>query len=156
MTKPSAVEKVFQLMGKLAENVPANRNLLELMYAALALGFEGRYAVLDNGRTQLESVRDRLANMLRQASPTVDRTLSPAWAGQRAGDARLRDGVRVWVVAAGLALLLGLVFAGLRFAVNDHANPTFSTLQALDVPAPPPATAASQGRGAAGSQLAFR
>ena len=59
-------EKVFQLMSKLAENIPGNRALLELMYVVLALGFEGRYRVLDNGRMQLDSVRQRLAQMLAQ------------------------------------------------------------------------------------------
>lgn len=131
-------EKVFQLMGKLAENVSANRNLLELMHTALALGFEGRYRVLENGRAQLDSVRERLAQMLRQATPTVDAALSPTWAGQAARQVRLRDGVPVWAVAAGVALLLGAVFATLRFNADDHSEPVFSALQALDVPAPPP------------------
>lgn len=131
-------EKVFQLMGKLAENVPANRNLLSLMHTALALGFEGRYRALENGRAQLDSVRERLAQMLRQATPTVDAALSPAWAGQAARQVRLRDGVPVWAVAAGVALLLGLVFATLRLNADDHSEPVFQALQALDVPAPPP------------------
>jgi type VI secretion system protein ImpK len=131
-------EKVFQLMGKLAENVPTNRNLLELMYMALALGFEGRYRVLDNGRAQLESVRERLAQMLRQNTPAVDRELSPAWPGVRARDARLRDGIPVWTVAAAAALLLMVLFVALRFAINDRSNPTFDALQALKVKAAPP------------------
>jgi len=131
-------EKVFQLMGKLAENVPANRNLLELMYAALALGFEGRYRVLDNGRAQLDSVRERLAQMLHQATPTVDKALSPTWEGVRAPVQRLRDGVPVWVVAAGAALVLALVFVGLRFGLSDRAGSAYATLAALDVPKPPP------------------
>ena len=60
-------EKVFQLMSKLAENVPANRNLLELMYVALAFGFEGRYRVLNDGKAQLESLaRAPLADAARQ------------------------------------------------------------------------------------------
>ena len=59
-------EKVFQLMSKLAENIPANRNLLELLYVVLAFGFEGRYRVLNDGKAQLESVRVRLSQMLRQ------------------------------------------------------------------------------------------
>lgn len=134
----SGGEKVFQLMGKLAENVPANRNLLELMYAALALGFEGRYRVVDNGRAQLESVRERLAQMLRQAAPTVDKALSPAWAGARRADARLTDGIPVWAVAALAALLLAAVFVALRFAINTRTDPTFTLLQSLDVKAAPP------------------
>ena len=34
-------EKLFQLMGKLAEDVPQHRNLLELMHVSLSIGFEG-------------------------------------------------------------------------------------------------------------------
>ncbi|MBQ1763068.1 MAG: DotU family type VI secretion system protein, partial [Aquincola sp.] len=135
----SGGEKVFQLMGKLAENVPANRPLLELMYMTLALGFEGRYRVIDNGRAQLETVRERLAQMLKQAAPTVDKELSPAWAGVRAGQQRLRDGIPVWVVAAVTALVLMLVFIALRMAINARTDPTFQALQSLDVKAAPPA-----------------
>ena len=135
----SGGEKVFQLMGKLAENVAANRHLLELMATVLALGFEGRYRVLEGGRAQLDGVRDRLADMLRQVTPPVEPALSPQWQGQRAAPQRLRDGVPVWVVGAGLALLLMGVFVALRLAINDRATPTFNALQALDIKAPPPA-----------------
>ena len=48
-------EKVFQLMARLAEKPDVNRDLLELIYAAVTLGFEGRYRVVDNGRAQLEA-----------------------------------------------------------------------------------------------------
>ena len=51
-------EKLFQLLGKLAENVGGNRGLLELIYSILALGFEGRYRVLQNGRAQLDNPSD--------------------------------------------------------------------------------------------------
>jgi type VI secretion system protein ImpK len=134
-------EKLFQLMGKLAENVPANRNLLELVQVVLALGFEGRYRVLDNGRTQLENVRERLAQMLRQARPPLDKELSPHWVGAGRGDARLRDGIPVWVVAAAAALGLTLLFVGLRLSIHDKTDATFGTLASLDVKAteaPPP------------------
>ena len=40
-------EKVFQLMASWPRSPAANRDLLELIYAALALGFEGRYRVID-------------------------------------------------------------------------------------------------------------
>ena len=142
-------EKLFQLMSKLAEDVPRHRNLLELLYALLALGFEGRYRVIENGRAQLDSVRERLAQLLRQNTAAVDKELSPQWAGAPAGDARLRDGIPVWVVAAGVALLLMLVFIGLRLTLSSRSDATFAQLEALDapqpatqvVPPPPPAAA---------------
>jgi type VI secretion system protein ImpK len=140
-------EKLFQLMGKLAEDVPKHRDLLELLHVVLSLGMEGRYRVLDNGRAQLENVRERLAQLLRQQRPAPDRELSPQWAGERAADARLRDGIPVWVVAAATALALLLLFAVLRLAADERSEPAFDALRTLDVkaaaPLPPPAPAAA-------------
>jgi type VI secretion system protein ImpK len=138
-------DKVYQLMSKLAENVDANRNLLELLYMVLALGFEGRYRVLDNGRAQLDSVRERLVQMLRQSRGTYEKALSPRWQGVEQRVARLHEGMPLWVMAAVVALLLGGVFAALRFKLGGEADAPFSVLAALDAkaaqvstPAPPP------------------
>lgn len=128
-------EKVFQLMSKLAENVPANRNLLELLYVALAFGFEGRFRVLDNGRAQLDAVRDRLAGLLAPAGGAGDRSLSPHWQGVPVAAARLRDGLPVWVVASIGALVLMLLFVGLRLSINAESDPTFAGLRGIDVKA---------------------
>ncbi|MGZ5204793.1 MAG: DotU family type VI secretion system protein [Caldimonas sp.] len=144
-------EKVFQLMSKLAENVPANRNLLELMYVALAFGFEGRYRVLNDGKSQLESLRTRLSQMLRGNRADGDKTLSPRWEGVPAKVARLRDGLPMWVVASLAGLILVGVYLGLSFSLNGASDNVFSTLQGLDVkaapiaatPPPPPPPAAA-------------
>ncbi len=139
-------EKVFQLLQRLAENPAQHRNLLELVYTALSLGFEGRYRVLDNGRAQLDSIRERLALKLRELSGPADRALSLQWQGVAAAPMRLRDGIPLWVMAAGLALLLLALFLVLRLTLNAQTDATFSALQGIDVPAaaaptpaPPPA-----------------
>ncbi len=142
-------EKVFQLMSKLAENVEGNRNLLELLYVALAFGFEGRYRVIDNGRAQLDSVRQRLAQLLRQGRPPADKALSPRWEGEPAAVARLRDGIPLWVTASIMAVALALAFAGMRLSLGARAEPVFAALSGLDAkaavvgstppPPPPPA-----------------
>lgn len=141
-------EKVFQLMAKLAENVSTNRHLLELMYVVLAFGFEGRYRVIDNGRSQLDSVRSRLAQMLQQGS-SPDPALSPRWEGVKAEAGGLRAGVPVWVAACVAGVLLLAVYLGLRFSINGASDPVFAQLRSFDVktavaaaPAPPPAPAA--------------
>ena len=139
-------EKVFQLLTRLAENPAQHRNLLELVYVTLSLGFEGRYRVATDGRAQLDSLRERLATMLRNLAGPADKALSLQWRGIAMPAVRLRDGVPIWVVAAGTLLLLALVFADLRLALNVQTDATFSALQALDAktavapPAPPPAT----------------
>src|SRR6266513_3347056 len=47
-------ENVFLLLNKMAEQPGANIDLLEFFYACLALGFEGRFRVIDGGKAQLE------------------------------------------------------------------------------------------------------
>jgi type VI secretion system protein ImpK len=122
-------EKVFQLLTKLAENPTQNRNLLEFVYMAMALGFEGRYRVLDKGREQLDSVRVRLAQMVRQGA--VSSELSTQWQGQVPPTRRLRDGVPIWVMATVLAVLLAVTFMVLRLSLNAQTDTAFSALQSL-------------------------
>src|SRR5262245_53018652 len=74
-------EKVFQLMARLAEKPEVHRDLLELIYAAITLGFEGRYRVIPNGGAQLEAVRDKLAQILRQQRGEFPRALAQHWQG---------------------------------------------------------------------------
>ena len=129
-------EKVFQLLTRLAENPSQHRNLLELVYITLSLGFEGRYRVQTDGRAQL----------IRGLAGPAEKSLSTQWRGLTAAPTRLRDGIPIWVVAAAAALLLVLVFVALRFSLNVQTDTSFSALQALDAqaakapPPPPPAT----------------
>ncbi len=144
-------EKVFQLLSKLGQDVPKNRHLLELMQAVLALGFEGRYRGMDNGRSQLEGIRERLSTLLRQQAGPLEPELSPQWQGV-ASHLRLRDGIPLWVIAAIAAGLLLLIFFVLQFTLNSRTNSVFNALQALDVKTtatprpPPPPVAAVQPR----------
>jgi len=57
-------EKFFQLLARLSQNPREHIYLLELINYCLLLGFEGRYRVMDNGRTQLETIKQRLWKMI--------------------------------------------------------------------------------------------
>ncbi len=124
-------EKFFQLLSKLAENPQGNRDLLELMYICLALGFEGRYRVIDNGRAQLEALRERLAQILRKARHEYERDLSANWQGatpQRSGVVAI---VPLWVAAAACGLLLLVVYFVLSYFLNDISDPAYAQIQAI-------------------------
>jgi len=127
-------EKVFQLLARLAQDVPTHRQLLELIYSVLALGFEGRYRVVENGRAQLDSVRQRLAELIAKERPPVEAELSPHWRGQGAGTVRLRESLPMWVFAAGFALLLALAWFGFRLALNQRSDATYAAVSSLRVP----------------------
>ncbi len=142
-------EKFFQLLSKLAESPREHRELLELMYICLALGLEGRYRVLDNGKAQLEALRERLALMLRQVRGEFERPLSPHWEGAAVARRPLLAAFPLWVALGALGVLMLGVFATFSLILNWGSDPTFSEIQnlrarpaaiaALPPPAPPPA-----------------
>lgn len=72
-------EKFFQLLAKLAEDPKTNLDILEFMYVCLTLGFEGRYRVMNNGKNQLEILRERLAQIIGKERNKFERDLSPHW-----------------------------------------------------------------------------
>lgn len=135
-------EKVFQLLARLMESPAQHRNLLELIYLALSLGFEGRYKVLDNGRAQLDAIRERLAQVLRQLSGPAEPMLSPHWQGVQQAPARLRDGISPWLVAALSAFGLLLILLLLRLTLGAQTDASFMALQALHAKAEAKPTAA--------------
>ncbi len=91
--------------------------------------FAGPPPLLDNGRAQLDSVRERLLQMVRQ--PGVPRELSSQWQGAVPPARRLRDGIPMWVVAVAAAALLLAVFVILRLSLNAQTDATFAALQAF-------------------------
>lgn len=135
-------EKVFQLLARLAQDPAANRDLLELLYCVLALGFEGRYRVLDNGAAQLDSVRTRLAAMIAQHRPPVEAELSPQWRGLAGIGQDTTGSVPLWMMGLVLLFLVALTYAGLRMALNSASDPVFASIQNLREQ-PPSAPAAA-------------
>lgn len=122
-------EKFFVLLGKLAENPAANRDLLELMYVCLGLGLQGRYAVAQDGRSQLEALRERLAQMLRKQAGEYERELSPHWKAAIPVRKSLLAEVPVWVGLAAGALVLLLVYLGFTLALGGVSDPVFAQIQ---------------------------
>jgi type VI secretion system protein ImpK len=140
----SGGEKFFQLLAKVAENPGANHDLLELMYVCLALGFEGRYRVIDNGRAQLEALRERLALLLRRQQGDYERDLSPHWRGAQALRSRVLTVLPLWVILAVCGVILLGIFLFFRLQLMELSDPVYAQIQQLrvrsTVPPPRPAT----------------
>ncbi len=133
-------EKFFQLLAKLADNPAGNLDLLELLYVCLALGFEGRYRVLDNGRAQVESVRERLAQLLKRQKSEYERDLSPHSRAAAVKRNPVLAVLPVWVVFAVCGLLLLGVYLSLNYSLNGLSDPVFAQIYGVrSKAAPPPA-----------------
>lgn len=131
-------EKFFQLLSRLAEDVHGNRDLLELQYVCLALGFEGRYRVIEDGHAQAAAVRQRLAELLRKDAGDHERALSPHWQVQAAEKRRDASVLPLWIGLACAAVLLLGVWLGAQYLLNSASDPVYAQIQSLRVKAPPP------------------
>ncbi len=137
-------EKVFQLLTRLAQNPTDNIDLLELLYACIALGFEGRYRVVENGRTELQVLRERLAQLIRRQRGQVEPALSQHWAPAVLPKRKWSTAMPLWIFAAVTALILLGSYMGFSYALNRDSDPLFASitdLKARGVSVPPPAPA---------------
>jgi type VI secretion system protein ImpK len=124
-------EKVFQLLEHCLQSPRERLYLLELLYLCMCLGFEGRYRVMNDGRSQLEALRERTSAVIRSARGEYERELSPHWRGVTVARDRLAQFMPPWIaVAIGVALLLALLF-GLRMKLAADAEPVFKNIHFL-------------------------
>jgi type VI secretion system protein ImpK len=115
-------EKFFQLLSRLAGDPQQHRNLLELQYYCLCLGFEGQYRIMEYGKSSLETLRQRLLVILQGRQSTRDPELSPHWQSSVEHVGSLRPPIPFWVHASLLVLLLGLLYTGLLVALQGPGD----------------------------------
>jgi len=136
-------EKFFLILQKLSQAPKDNVDALELMYLCLALGLEGRYRVIDNGRSQLDALRERLLQLIAQQKTPVEAELSPHWKGASGKGEPLWRMVPVWIMAAAAAVILILLQLFLGHRLGSASDPVFANLLSLKTAAQPTAAAPS-------------
>lgn len=139
----SGGERFFTMLKELAEIPTRNRELLELMYLCLSLGFEGRYRVAKGGKDKLLAIREWLYQLLDNVGETVEHTLSPHWQGVKDIQNPVIRAVPLWVLGAVAIALLTLLFSLLLNNLNQQSDPVYAAIQQMQPPnylAAPPRT----------------
>ncbi|KTS35497.1 DotU family type VI secretion system protein [Pantoea dispersa] len=141
-------EKFFQLLAKLSQNPRQHILLLELIYFCLLLGFEGRYRVLDNGRSQLETIKQRLLQMIKSVRGSYPAVLSPHPTDQPVLRKLWRPMIPLWACAAVAGFAACLFYIVLNWRLGDYTSPVLASIYQTALPEvkisnpapPPPAT----------------
>ncbi|MBU6520440.1 MULTISPECIES: DotU family type VI secretion system protein [Pantoea] len=141
-------EKFFQLLAKLSQNPRQHILLLELIYFCLLLGFEGRYRVLDNGRSQLETIKQRLLQMIKSVRGSYPAALSPHPTDQPVLRKLWRPMIPLWACAAVAGFAACLFYIVLNWRLGDYTSPVLASIYQTALPEveisnpapPPPAT----------------
>lgn len=141
-------EKFFQLLARLSQNPREQVVLLELINYCLQLGFEGRYRVLDNGRSQLETIKQRLLQMIRSVRGGYAPPLSPHPEDHPVTRKLCRPVVPLWACTALVGFLACLFYILLNWRLGDATSPVLASVWQMPLPevtihnpAPPPPAA---------------
>jgi len=127
-------EKFFSLLERAMADPIRNIQLLELMYVCLALGFEGKYGVINNGRVKLDDVRESLYRLLRMHRAEVEHDLSPNWRGSENKGTKFIKYVPLWVVAATSGVLLMGLYIVFSYLLSVNSDPVLLKLENIGLP----------------------
>ncbi|MDR2260465.1 MAG: DotU family type VI secretion system protein [Azoarcus sp.] len=128
-------EKYYLLLARLAQNPERHKNLIELLYYCNALGFEGRFRIIDNGYSQLEILKRRIASILDKVKGGYETRLAPHWQGVSSTPPAWRL-VPPWVVAV-LCGLIGLgIYLWFLFSLGSRSDIVYAQLAAMKIPEP--------------------
>ncbi|SDK16034.1 type VI secretion system protein ImpK [Pseudomonas delhiensis] len=127
-------EKFFQLLARLSQNPRENLPLLELLNLCLLFGFEGRYRVLDGGRSHLETLRQRLQQVIRTSRGAYSGALSAHALDTPVGSRTWRPMLPLWACAALFGLCACLTYINLNWRLGDATEPVLSAIYQVQLP----------------------
>lgn len=127
-------EKFFQLLAKLVQTPHQHIDLIELMYFCLMLGFEGRYRVIENGGSQLETLKARLLALIESTRGDRSNALSIRWKGEERKAAPPWTMVPLWVAAALALLLAFLLFLWFSYRLAAQSDALFAAINSIRFP----------------------
>ncbi len=124
-------DRFFDLLDTMLSDPRLHRRELELFYACLSLGFEGKFRDKPRGAHDLAHLRDELFRVLRRLRGERERALSPQWRGVAERFRPLGLVLPPWLAGAAVAALLGGLFLHLSVSLGSRADEVVGRLGAL-------------------------
>jgi len=135
-------DKVYLLIGRLLEDPDEHRDLLQVIYRILSLGFEGRYRGVTDGKRKHDAIRQRLYNVITSQRDPVPRTLSPHWQSTATGKRLSFTDFPVWITVTILSVILLGLFGWFKYELSSrsaHVQKQIADIARMTPsPAPPP------------------
>jgi len=140
--------RFFDELERAKADPTTNYPLLELMYACLAMGFQGVHRTSAGGAANLQMIQRNLYEILRRVKPRTSADLSPHWLGQDIPAQGPTFRIPLWALAAIAAALLFALFVTLRILLSNNTEAVTDEMQrlfpeaGLTIERPPPPVAA--------------
>ncbi|WP_279628043.1 type VI secretion system protein TssL, long form [Burkholderia puraquae] len=135
-------DKVYLLIGRLLEDPDEHRDLLQVIYRILSLGFQGRYRDMTDGKRKHDAIRQRLYNVITSQRDPVPLTLSPRWQSAATGKRLSFTDFPVWITVTVLSVILLGLFGWFKYELfsrsADVQKQIADIVRMTPPPAPPP------------------
>ena len=129
-------ERFYDLLSQLQHNPEDDINALELMAICMAIGFVGKYRVIDAGQGQLTRLRHDLYRTIRRVRGPYDRGLSASWQGVAVPHRAPRVMADPWLAAAILMALLAILWIFSSVSLRSSVETAAAQIRSL-MPATP-------------------
>jgi type VI secretion system protein ImpK len=131
---PRAGDSTMRQLAQMAEGAGANRDLCELVYAALALGFDARGRGTTTGTVEADQVRARLASLLERGDGGAQ-PLAVRWRPAVGRASAMATWLPLWVGSFVVAGLLAALYFALALALASRSDSVYAQIAALRLPA---------------------
>lgn len=124
-------ERFYDLLSQLSQQPEQNIDALELMAICLAIGFSGKYRVMDGGQGLLTRLRHDLYRTIRRVRGPYERNLSATWQAAAAPHRPPRSMAAPWLAAAIVAILLAALWAFSSISLRSSVEQAAEEIRAL-------------------------
>ncbi len=114
-------EKVFSILSRLEAEPERYHDLLTFIYLCLALGFEGRYKVMNNGKEAFDKVIANLYEILRHLKDKEPQPLTSATEHVAAKKYKLTKQIPLWTIFTGFSLSWIAIFIVYSVLLNNKS-----------------------------------
>ncbi|TAA48079.1 type VI secretion system protein TssL, long form [Corallincola spongiicola] len=124
-------EYFFTLLDRSLAEPHRYRDLLELQYLCLSLGFNGKMRIEPQGLSKLEDYRSRVLRAIEINQPERPKELSWRWRERVLNGEELQGGFPVWVIGSVLGLVLLSIYMVFNYQINEYSNQIYTELNTL-------------------------
>lgn len=132
-------DKVYLLIARLLEDPHEHRDLLQVIYRILSLGFEGRYREGTGNKRKHDAIRQRIYNVITSQREPVPMALSPHWQSTAKGKRLSVYDFPVWITVTVLSVILLGLFGWFKYELMNRAADIQKQIAAIGAMTPPPA-----------------
>lgn len=126
-------EKFFEMLDRILPDPARHIDLMELQYLCIALGFTGKYQVLDRGHARLAEVQQDLYRRIRDHRGAPPPELSLRWKGLEDRRNPLIRYVPWWVIGSAALAILGIAFVIYQTRLGSAAAPVQAALARVGI-----------------------